>query len=91
MATQRKISPLSDHVINQIAAGEVIERPLSIVKELVENSLDAGASVIEVRVESGGSKLISVRDNGHGIAREDLTLAVQRHCTSKLSNAEQLQ
>ncbi len=80
----QKIEKLNPHLINQIAAGEVIERPAAILKELVENALDAGASKIDVAVEDGGRALISIRDNGHGIAFDNISLAFERHATSKL-------
>jgi len=86
----QNINTLSDECINQIAAGEVIERPSSVVKELVENSIDAGAHDIEIVIEDGGKRLIRITDNGKGIAPEDIPLCFQRHTTSKIKNAEDL-
>src|SRR5215467_9047257 len=85
-----KIRVLSDTVANKIAAGEVVERPASVVKELLENSLDAGASEIRIDVESGGRRLIRVADDGCGMLRDDALLAFERHATSKLSDVKDL-
>src|SRR5215475_7201528 len=85
-----KIHVLSEAVANKIAAGEVVERPASVVKELLENSLDAGAHRIRIQVEAGGKKLIQITDDGCGMVRDDALLAFERHATSKLKNAEDL-
>jgi DNA mismatch repair protein MutL len=85
-----RIRILSDQVANQIAAGEVVDRPASVVKELLENALDAGATRIRVEIEGGGRKLIRISDNGHGMNRDDALLAFERHATSKLHSADDL-
>ena len=85
-----RIKILSESVINRIAAGEVIERPVSVVKELVENSIDAQASSVNVEIENGGRKLIRVRDNGTGMSHDDAFLALERHATSKLKSETDL-
>ncbi len=90
MALMSQIHILPDDLANRIAAGEVVERPAAVVKELVENAVDAGASWIQVSVEEDGTKRIEISDNGKGIEKEDLTLALHRHATSKISSTDDL-
>jgi DNA mismatch repair protein MutL len=85
-----RIHVLPEHVANKIAAGEVVERPASVVKELLENALDAGATRIKINVEAGGKKVIQITDNGCGMVRDDAMLAFERHATSKIKDAEDL-
>ncbi|MCK4494011.1 MAG: ATP-binding protein, partial [Methylococcales bacterium] len=85
------IQSLPPQLINQIAAGEVVERPASIVKELVENCFDANANTIQIDIEQGGIRLIKIMDNGNGIAQEDLALALSRYATSKIRSLEDLE
>ena len=85
-----KIHQLSSDLIDQIAAGEVIDRPASVLKELIENSLDSGANKIEVQITQGGHDLIQVSDNGSGMNEKDLRLAFRRHATSKINKLDDL-
>ena len=84
------IRKLSAELIREIAAGEVVSSPLDVVKELLENALDAGATRLELSLEEGGKKSISLKDNGHGIAKEELALSVEQHNTSKLESLESI-
>ena len=81
---------LSEKVASQIAAGEVVDRPASVVRELIDNSIDAGADRIRVSIEKGGRRLIKVSDNGAGMSRDDLLMCVERHATSKIETASDL-
>ena len=90
MTGPAQIRVLSDAVINQIAAGEVVERPGSVLKELVENAIDAGATRIEVEVVDGGRRLVRVRDDGAGMDRDNALLSIERHATSKLRDLTDL-
>src|SRR5256885_8027014 len=85
-----RIRLLPEHVANQIAGGEVVERPASVVKELVENALDAGAKQISVEIQAGGRSLVRVTDDGTGMSRDDALLSLERHATSKIQRAEDL-
>src|SRR5438552_18709326 len=85
-----RIHVLPEHVANKIAAGEVVERPASVVKELLENCLDAGSPRIKIQIEAGGKKLLQMTDNGCGMMRYDALLAFERHATSTINNAEDL-
>ena len=85
-----KVHILDDNTINKIAAGEVVERPASVVKELVENAIDAKASKIEVEIMAGGTSFIRITDNGTGMSMEDARLAIERHATSKLTEVGDL-
>ncbi|MEG2188750.1 MAG: ATP-binding protein, partial [Christensenella sp.] len=86
-----RICALDEAVYNRIAAGEVVVNPAAVVKELMENSMDAGATAITVEIADGGKGLIRVTDNGSGIVAEDIGLAVQKHATSKISSVEDLE
>ena len=87
MGTIKELSPL---LTNQIAAGEVIERPSSVVKELLENAIDAGSTRIEIEIEESGLRKIRIQDNGSGMTKEDARMSIKRHTTSKLYSPEQL-
>ena len=86
-----KIVLLDDLTINKIAAGEVIERPANVVKELVENSIDAGSNKIQIEIKNGGKTFIRISDNGSGIARDDIECSLERHATSKIRKVEDLE
>lgn len=91
MPTNSRIQSMPAQLVNQIAAGEVVERPAAVVKELLENSLDAGATKIDIDIEQGGTKLIRISDNGHGIHKDDLVLSLSPHATSKINSIDDLE
>ena len=91
MGSHSHIRVLPVHVANKIAAGEVVDRPASVLKELVENSIDAGATQIDMEISTGGRKLVAVSDNGSGMNRDDAILSIERHATSKISDVDDIE